>query len=122
MTHCRRGFYDAQTSDQLRSLIALSFIKLLYRVEEEARGLDPPARRALRQEKAKPWLGEFKTWLEAQRGEVLPKSPFGEASYYALAQWTALERYLDVSQTPGGSVKHTTTTLLVSSTGSKPKQ
>lgn len=94
-THCRRGFHEAQTSDQLRSLIALSFIKLLYRVDEEARGLDPPARRALRQEKAKPWLTGFKIWLEAQRGEVLPKSPFGEASYYALAQWTALERYLD---------------------------
>jgi transposase len=93
--HCRRGFFDAQTSDQLRSLIALSFIKLLYRVEEEARGLDPPARRELRQEKAKPWLGEFKVWLEAQRGEVLPKSPFGEATHYALAQWAALQRYLD---------------------------
>jgi transposase len=93
--HCRRGFFDAQTSDQLRSLIALSFIKLLYRVEEEARGLDPPARRALRHAKAKPWLGEFKVWLESQQREVLPKSPFGEATHYALAQWAALERYLD---------------------------
>jgi hypothetical protein len=31
----------------------------LYKVEEEARGLDPPSRQALRQEKAKPWLLEF---------------------------------------------------------------
>lgn len=95
MAHCRRYFYEAQISDQLRSLIALSFIKLLYRVEEEARGLDPPARRALRQEKSKSWMGEFKVWLEAQQKDVLPKSPFGEAIHYALAQWDALERYLD---------------------------
>jgi transposase len=95
MAHCRRGFHEAQASDELRSLIALAFIRLLYKVEEEARGLDPPSRQALRQEKAKPWLLEFKSWLEAQQVEVLPKSPFGEALHYALAQWTALTRYLD---------------------------
>ena len=93
--HCRRRFHEAQTSDELRSLVALAFIRLLYKVEKEARGLDPPARDALRQEKAKPRLAEFKAWLETQQAEVLPKSPFGEAVYYAMAQWTALARYLD---------------------------
>jgi hypothetical protein len=64
-------------------------------VEKEARGLAPPARRALRQKKAKPWLDELKTWLETQQKEVLPKSPFAEAAQYALTHWTALTRYLD---------------------------
>ncbi len=64
-------------------------------MEKEARGLAPPARRALRQKKAKPWLDELKTWLETQQKEVLPKSPFAEAAQYALTHWTALTRYLD---------------------------
>jgi len=95
MAHARRKFHDAQGSDELRSLIALAFIRLLYKVEDEARGLDPPARKALRQEKSREWLDHFKIWLEAQRAEVLPKSPIGEAVRYALEQWTALTRYLD---------------------------
>jgi len=95
MAHVRRKFYEAQTTDVVRSLATVAYIRLLYKVEKEARGLDPPARRALRQEKAKPWLDQLKTWLEAQQKEVLPKSPFAEAAHYALSQWTALTRYLD---------------------------
>ena len=95
MAHCRRKFYEAQTTDVVRSLATVAYIRLLYQVEKEARGLDPPARRALRQEKAKPWMDKLKIWLEAQQKEVLPKSPFAEAANYALSQWTALTRYLD---------------------------
>lgn len=95
MAHARRRFHEAQRSDELRSLIALAFIRLLYKVEKEARGLAPPERHALRQEKARDWIDHFKVWLEAQRAEVLPKSPFGEAVRYALEQWTALTRYLE---------------------------
>lgn len=95
MAHVRRYFHEAQKSDQLQSLIGLAFIHLLYKFESEARGLDPPARRALRQEKSREWIDHFKTWLETARAEVLPKSPIGKAVHYALEQWTALTRYLD---------------------------
>jgi hypothetical protein len=40
-------------------------------------------------------LGKFHEWLEAQRPEVLPKSPMGEAISYALNNWEALRRYTD---------------------------
>lgn len=49
----------------------------------------------MRQEKAKPLLGEMKKWLDAQQGAVLPKSPIGAAVTYAINQWEALNRYLD---------------------------
>jgi transposase len=42
-----------------------------------------------------PILGQFHTWLEAQRPEVLPKSPMGEAIAYALNNWEALRRYTE---------------------------
>ena len=38
----------------------------------------------MRQDLAVPVLGQFHKWLEAQRPEVLPKSPMAEAIGYAL--------------------------------------
>jgi len=42
-----------------------------------------------------PILGQFQTWLEAQRSEALPKSPMGQAIGYALNNWAALARYTE---------------------------
>jgi transposase len=95
MAHARRYFHNARATDNLRSLIALSFFKILYQVESEGRGLDPPARLELRRRKAVPWHNAFHVWLKSQEPEVLPKSPIGEAIHYAMAQWTALSRYLE---------------------------
>ena len=52
-------------------------------------------RRQMRQDLAVPILGQFHRWLEAQRPEVLPKSPMGEAIGYALNNWEALRRYTE---------------------------
>jgi len=93
--HARRYFWDAKESDAARALMALGFIRQLYAVETEAKGLDAEARRALRQEKAKPVMERFKPWLDEQADLVLPKSPIGEAVGYARGQWTALTRYLE---------------------------
>ena len=94
-THCRRYFYDARTSDALRSHTLLAWIQELYEVEREANELSPERRRKLRQEKAKPLLDAMKTWLDAEQPRVLPKSHIGEAVQYALNNWTALTRYLN---------------------------
>jgi len=95
--HARRKFFDAQTTDEARATAALDFIGRLYAVEREAaeRGLDATARCALRQEKARPVIEDFRRWLDAQVLVALPKSPMGGAIGYTLDQWTALCRYLD---------------------------
>jgi hypothetical protein len=49
----------------------------------------------MRQDLAVPILGQFRAWLEAQRPEVLPKSPMGEAIGYTLNNWEALRRYTE---------------------------
>src|SRR5262249_40950285 len=49
----------------------------------------------MRQDLSVPILEQFRKWLEAQRPEVLPKSPMGEALGYALNNWTALVRYTE---------------------------
>jgi transposase len=58
---------------------------------------DEPTRAAIRlrvrQERAVPVLEAFGKWLEAQKPDVLPKSPLGGAIGYVQNQWEALKRY-----------------------------
>jgi hypothetical protein len=95
--HARRKFYEARTSDALRAHQALAYYGQLYVLEERARKLNfsDTQRLQMRQELAVPILETFHGWLEAQRPEVLPKSPLGEAVGYALHNWSALVRYTE---------------------------
>jgi transposase len=96
--HCRRRFYEARKSDPRNSAQALAYIRLLYDVERETADLPPRERANLRQERSAPILVEFRNWMTGLRasngGNVLPKSPMGEAITYALNQWAALCVYL----------------------------
>jgi transposase len=93
--HARRKFYEAETSDLMRSMIMLAYIRLLYDVEREARdlALDGAGRLLLRQEKSVPILADIEAYLRREQPEVLPKSPEGQAISYALSNWKALIRY-----------------------------
>jgi transposase len=91
--HARRKFYEARGSDALRAHQALAYYRQLYELERQAKDFSDAQRQQMRQELAVPILNQFRTWLEAQRVEVLPKSPMAEALGYALNHWTALVRY-----------------------------
>ena len=93
--HARRKFYEARSSDAVRSHQALAYYGQLYEIERQARERDETQRLLMRRDLAVPILEKFKTWLEAQRAEVLPKSPLGEAIGYALNNWSALIRYTE---------------------------
>jgi transposase len=93
--HARRYFWEAKGADTARALRALGVIRELYAVETDARALAPDARRAQRQDRARPILDRFKAWLDEQADLVLPKSPIGAAVNYARRLWPALTRYVD---------------------------
>jgi transposase len=93
--HARRKFYEARGSDALRSHQALAYYRQLYELERAAKDFSAGQRLQLRQELSLPILEQFHTWLEAQRRQVLPKSPMAEALGYALNNWTALVRYTE---------------------------
>lgn len=95
--HARRKFYEARTSDAARSHQALAYYAQLYEIERQAAklGFGEEQRRQMRQDLAVPILDKFRTWLDGQRADVLPKSPMGEAFTYALNQWEALRRYTE---------------------------
>ncbi len=95
MAHVRRRYFEAQSSDIMRSMVMLAYIHLLYDVEREAREgkLDAEQRHALRQARSLPILADIKAYLERERAQVLPKSPIGQAIAYTLSNWDALVRY-----------------------------
>jgi transposase len=95
MAHARRKYFDAQSSDIMRSMVMLAYMHLLYDIEREARDnqLDGAERLALRQARSQPILDDIKAYLERERRQVLPKSPIGQAIAYTLSNWDALVRY-----------------------------
>jgi len=91
--HARRKYYDAQDSDERRSLEMLALVAELYAVEREAKEAGDETRLALRQERSVPLLVQIKSWLDAERELVLPRSPIALAMQYMLNQWDALTTY-----------------------------
>ena len=103
--HARRKFIEAQTTDPTRAAVALAYYRQLYAIERDIKAdiatlppdADEPTRAAIRlrvrQERSVPVLENFKAWLDAQKPDVLPKSPMGAAIGYVQNQWEALKRY-----------------------------
>ncbi len=95
MAHARRKYFEAQSSDIMRSMVMLAYMHLLYDIEREARDkeLDAAGRLVLRQARSLPILDDMKAYLEREQPQVLPKSPIGQAIAYTLSNWDALVRY-----------------------------
>jgi transposase len=95
--HARRKFHEARGSDALRAHQALGYYRQLYALERgaTANNFDDDQRLRMRQDLSVLILDQFKTWLDEQRPQVLPKSPMAEAIGYALNNWTALIRYTE---------------------------
>jgi transposase len=101
--HTRQKFAAADSTDPERVIAAKAWIRKLYDVEDEAKGiiaaqaLTGAAAAAvhlrLRQEKSVALLTSLRQWLLAEKQQVLPKSPFAAAINYVQNQWEALERY-----------------------------
>ena len=73
----------------------MAYIKALYRVEIEGKGMTPSKLKRLRRAKSAPILEEFKKWIQEQGQMVLPKSPIGKAMAYTTNNWKELLRFLE---------------------------
>jgi len=79
---------------------ALALIAKLYKVERDARELEPPARLVLRQSRAKPIADALHAWLLAQRRTLAKADITAKAIDDSLSSWRALTRYLDDGNVP----------------------
>lgn len=97
--HARRKFDEALKAlpEKERggsgSLTGKRYIDKLFAIEDELKNLTPENRYEERQKQSKSVLGEFSSWLKAQKSA--PKSSLGKAIYYTMEQWLYLARYID---------------------------
>jgi transposase len=103
--HARRKFHESRRQEPARMETALAWIGKLYAVEKDLRArcqsawqglsLEERAERIAveRQERSRPLLEAFHTWLEAEAPKVLPKSAARGAMEYTLSNWAALSVY-----------------------------
>jgi transposase len=100
MAHARRKFSEAvkaQGKNKKRGKAhrGLALIQKLYRVEKQARRLDPAERYARRHKQARPVLDELHAWLDDTLPLVPPTSATGKALNYLYREWDKLIHYLD---------------------------
>ncbi|MCK6695904.1 MAG: IS66 family transposase, partial [Thermoanaerobaculia bacterium] len=84
-----------QSNDAQRAQTALTFIKLLYGVEEKARNmqLNAEQRLELRLQESKPIFDTFGDWLHTEYDRVTPASAIGQAIKYALNRWKNMQLF-----------------------------
>lgn len=92
--HARRKFVDARSGGRRLPDIAIAAIRELYKIEDAAKELSPEARKAARQERAKPILDRLHAWAKEEHPRQLPKRLIAVALGYLLNQWAALSAYL----------------------------
>jgi transposase len=97
MDHARRKFMDAFKTSGSREIgkRALTYFKLLYKIEEDIEGRTPEEKLKARQEKSKSILVEMKEWVDSKKGKVPPKSVGGLALSYFGNEYENLCRYLE---------------------------
>ena len=100
MAHIRRKFFEAKHAAPERVEEILGLIRALYDVEEEARELklSHENRLELRQTKSTPTIETLKERIDALAPIPTPKSKLGKAIQYAIGQWGAMLRYLEVAE------------------------
>ncbi len=101
--HVRRKFFEALSSSEEEATHALSYIRALYRVEQQAAEddvLGTAAHLARRQARSRPRVDERLTWARKQQDLHPPKGPLGSALGYLLHQEQALRRFLDDPKGP----------------------
>jgi transposase len=93
LAHARRYFYKA-LQENFTDAVFIAQIRLLYRIENEIRGLVPDQRFQRRQQDAADIWTRLKSKAEALHPSLLPKSTLGKAVSYFLNDYDALTGYL----------------------------
>jgi transposase len=97
--HARRKFFEAR-HHHVHAFTALRKIRDLFLLEREVWQLDAEGRQRMRQERAVPWLRDFRDFIDAHLSDAEPRSAWHGALKYADNQWDRLTAFVDHSDVP----------------------
>lgn len=101
LAHIRRKFFKLYAdSGSPVAEEALRRIGQLYAVEQQAAGMTPQQRLAMREHHAIPVLADLHAWLTATQCSVAAGSGTAKAIEHALKRWPALQRYASAGNLP----------------------
>jgi transposase len=95
-SHGRRNFFElADLRKAPLAIEAVRRIDTIFAVEREISGLDATDRRAVRQNRVAPLVGDLADWMRTERGRLSRHAETAKAIDYMLKRWTAFTRFLD---------------------------
>lgn len=96
MAHVRRKFFDLTVSGPAPiAEEAIKRIGEIYDIKALIRGAPPERRREIRQKQTAPRFKALRGWFEITLAQLPQKTKTAETVHYALARWTALDRFID---------------------------
>jgi hypothetical protein len=102
MMHIRRNFVEAEISNKALAEEAQAFIRKLYEVEAEAKGLKSSERFELRVARSLPVMEDFHRWLKttAATPEAITSPLLSKAISYVCTRWDAACLFLKDGSVP----------------------
>lgn len=99
--HARRKFEELHhLGPTEKTATALGYFQRLFLIEEELKDLSSQERHAERQQRSRPLLSEFKTWMDQQLAGLTPKHALRGAIEYMTTRWASFERFLESGDIP----------------------
>lgn len=98
--HARRKFVDAEKTAPEIAREAVSLLRGLFAVEQQAKKVSVEERVQLRQQQSVPLLAELRQKLLRWKEQLLPKHPMAEAVNYTLGQWAELNVFCSDGAVP----------------------
>jgi transposase len=94
--HARRKFFDlARLTKAPIALEAVARVDALFAIERDLNGLSIDERKRARQERSRPLVEAFGSWLRERYARLSSNSQVAKAIAYSLNCWDALVRFLD---------------------------
>src|SRR3984957_1011121 len=94
--HGRRNFFElADLRKAPLAIDAVRRIDAIFAIEHEIKGLAANDRRAARQNRSAPLVGDLVDWMRAERGRLSRHAETAKAIDYMLKRWAAFTRFLD---------------------------
>jgi transposase len=94
--HGRRKFFElADLRKAPLAVEAVRRIDQIFATEREINGAAPEKRRAVRQQRVKPLVGDLEAWMRAERARLSRHAEVAKAMDYMLKRWPAFTRFLE---------------------------